>query len=148
MTPFITDVPAHSYQLSFESWPRWEKFFAGAPEMLEYWRRVAEKYQVRKYIRFKSKVVGARWSDTASKWIVSIQDLETGQFLQDEANVLMTGEGVLNEWKWPEISGIKTFKGTMLHSANWDPAFDAKVRNTQTIQLHPLTTICRTRQLL
>ena len=30
----------------------------------------------------------------------------------------MTGEGVLNEWKWPDIDGLDRFQGTLLHSAN------------------------------
>ncbi|KAJ5400088.1 hypothetical protein N7465_010577 [Penicillium sp. CMV-2018d] len=120
------DVPSHSYQLSFESWTKWKNLFAGAPEILEYWKRIADKYQIRRHVRLDSKCVGARWSETASKWIVQIHDLKTGTFFQDEADVLMTGEGVLNEWKWPDIPGIHTFKGKLLHSANWDTEFDTK----------------------
>lgn len=25
-------------------------------------------------------------------------------------------------WKYPDIPGLKSFQGTMMHSANWDPA--------------------------
>lgn len=126
-TDNILDVPSHSYQLSFESWTRWEKFFAGSGEILQYWKRVADKYNVRDKIEFEKKCIGAHWSETSSKWIVQIKDLKTGICFQDDCDVLMTGEGVLNEWKWPDINGIKTFKGKLLHSANWDTDYDVEV---------------------
>lgn len=27
---------------------------------------------------------------------------------------------LFSKWKWPNIKGRETFKGPMLHSANWD----------------------------
>ncbi|KAF4964680.1 hypothetical protein FSARC_7387 [Fusarium sarcochroum] len=120
------DIPSHSYQLSFESWTRWEKVFAGSGEILEYWKRVADKYNVRDKVQFEKKCIGAHWSETSSKWIVHVKDLKTGVCFQDDCDVLMTGEGVLNEWKWPDITGIETFKGKLLHSANWDTDYDVE----------------------
>ncbi|KAL7003858.1 hypothetical protein EMMF5_006612, partial [Cystobasidiomycetes sp. EMM_F5] len=32
--------------------------------------------------------------------------------------------GVLNKWKWPSILGLQDFKGTLLHSANYDTSVD------------------------
>ncbi|CAG7557541.1 unnamed protein product [Fusarium equiseti] len=121
------DVPAHAYQLSYESSPRWSSFFASAPEILQYWKDVATKYDVRKHMRFQQKCIGARWDEDKNKWHVQLKDLSTGVEYQDSADVLVTGEGVLNEWKWPDIEGIQSFKGSLLHSANWDPQVDLKV---------------------
>ncbi|PSR73745.1 hypothetical protein PHLCEN_2v10435 [Hermanssonia centrifuga] len=28
--------------------------------------------------------------------------------------------GILSRWSWPDIDGLKNFKGTLVHSANWD----------------------------
>ncbi|RFN45341.1 hypothetical protein FIE12Z_10406 [Fusarium flagelliforme] len=120
------DVPAHAYQLTYESSPRWSSFFASAPEILQYWKDVATKYDVRKHMRFEQKCISARWNDGTKKWYVQLKDLNTGVQYQDSADVLVTGEGVLNEWRWPEIDGIQTFKGILLHSANWDPQIDLK----------------------
>lgn len=78
-------------------------------------------------MRFQQKCIGARWSETSNKWNVQLKDLTTDTEYQDSADVLVTGEGVLNEWKWPEIDGIKSFKGHLLHSANWDPQIDLRV---------------------
>jgi len=123
----VVDIPAHSYQLSFESYLGWSKFYADAPEILGYWRRVAEKYGVQKYVKFGHQCVEARWNEETSKWHVKLQKVETGEVVEDVGDVFMTGTGVLNEWRWPDIDGLKTFKGTLLHSADWDPSFDAKV---------------------
>ncbi|KAF2999664.1 hypothetical protein E8E13_000900 [Curvularia kusanoi] len=47
------------------------------------------------------------------------------EVVHDSADVLVTGTGTLNEWKWPEIEGLHSFQGTLLHSANWDQSFDS-----------------------
>ena len=122
------DIPAHSYQLSFESSLAWTQFYAGAPEILKYWQRVADKYDIRKYMKFGHKCVEAKWDERTSKWHVKIEQVDTGKIIEDSADVFMTGIGALNEWKWPNIQGLKEFKGPLLHSANWDENFDATVR--------------------
>ncbi|CAH0034070.1 unnamed protein product [Clonostachys rhizophaga] len=127
------DVPAHVYQLSYESSPNWSSFFASASEILEYWKAIAKKYDVRKYMRFRQKCTAARWSETAGKWFVQLQDLATGGSYEDQADVLVTGEGVLNEWKWPSIHGLHSFKGDILHSANWDPNIDLEDKSVAVI---------------
>lgn len=58
---------------------------------------------------------------------MQIQDLKSGEYPEDSADVLMTGTGLLNEWKWPSIPGLQSFKGQLLHSANWDETFDSTV---------------------
>jgi cation diffusion facilitator CzcD-associated flavoprotein CzcO len=45
--------------------------------------------------------------------------------VEDVGDVLVTGTGVLNTWKWPDIQGLHTFEGKLLHSAKWDPKYDA-----------------------
>lgn len=86
-----------------------------------------EKYDIRKHIRFEHKCVGARWSETTSQWYTQIRDLNSDIAFEDSADVLMTGEGVLNHWTWPSIPGLQEFNGPLLHSADWDPQFEPKV---------------------
>lgn len=122
-----TDIPAHSYQLSFESSTEWTSFYAGSPEILKYWQRVAEKYGIRKYMKFNKRAVEARWDDQTAKWTVKLEDTGTGQIIEDTADVVMTGTGMLNAFRWPEIKGIESFRGALLHSAAWDNTYDYKV---------------------
>jgi len=121
------DIPAHSYQLSFESNTDWTSFYATAPEILRYWQKVADKYGIRKYLRLGNKAVEARWDEKAAKWTVKFEVVKTGEMFEDTADVVMTGCGALNEFKWPNIEGIHDFKGNLLHSALWDESFDYKV---------------------
>jgi cation diffusion facilitator CzcD-associated flavoprotein CzcO len=122
------DIPAHCYQLSFESNPAWSQFYATAPEILKYWERVAAKHDVQKYMKFRSKVTRAQWNDGAAKWKVTIQPTGEGSpEFSDEADVLISVVGLLNEWRWPQIPGLHDFKGELLHSAAWRPDFEHKV---------------------
>ncbi|KAL6232207.1 hypothetical protein BDW75DRAFT_247344 [Aspergillus navahoensis] len=94
------DVPSHAYRLSFESFGSWlgcSHFFSGA-----------------KHVRFQSRCIGACWNDLTGKWF--------GQAFEDSAVVLTTG--LLNEWKWPSIPGLHSFKGKVLRSASWDESYD------------------------
>ncbi|KAJ9631215.1 hypothetical protein H2204_008300 [Knufia peltigerae] len=119
--------------LSFESNLEWSKFYAGSPEILEYWRKVVEKYKIRKYMKFSHRCIEARWNEETSKWHVKFQKVGSNEIVEDISDVFMTGTGVLNEWKWPDIKGLQDFKGTLMHSADWDPSYDATDKNIAVI---------------
>jgi alkyl hydroperoxide reductase subunit AhpF len=38
-----------------------------------------------------------------------------------------------SNWQWPNIPGIEKFKGTLLHSANWDSSYDWSNKNVAVI---------------
>ena len=52
---------------------------------------------------------------------IKVQDLSTGENTDDSANVLITARGQLNEIRWPEIPGLESFQGKIMHSGAWDP---------------------------
>lgn len=78
-------------------------------------------------MRFGHKCIGATWSEQACKWHVKIQRLHDGTVFEDTADVFMTGVGALNNWRWPDIEGLKNFQGKLMHSAEWDTDYDLKV---------------------
>ena len=80
-------------------------------------------------MRFNRQCIEARWNDTTSKWTVRLEDLGTGEILEDTADVFMTGIGILNKWEMPDIKGLVDFKGDILHTAGWESGFDPKVEN-------------------
>jgi cation diffusion facilitator CzcD-associated flavoprotein CzcO len=41
-----------------------------------------------------------------------------------EGSRYIINTGWLSSWKYPNIAGIDTFKGKLMHSANWDNAYD------------------------
>ncbi|OJJ85151.1 flavin-containing monooxygenase [Aspergillus glaucus CBS 516.65] len=118
------DIPAHTYQATFEPNKEWSTFYAAAPEIYQYWKCVANKYGCGKYIKFKQQVVQAVWDEVKSKWQLQIQNGNSGSVYLDEADVLISATGALNNWKWPNIPGLHDFKGKLMHSAKWDESYD------------------------
>ncbi|OGM45371.1 flavin-binding monooxygenase [Aspergillus bombycis] len=118
------DVPSHVYQASFEPNPSWSQFYSSGGEILRYWKAIVEKYDVRKYMKLNHKIVEARFDDSRSKWDITVQNCVTGEVIQDTCDVLYACIGALNDWKWPDIRGLDTFKGKLLHSASWDESWN------------------------
>lgn len=46
---------------------------------------------------------------------------------KDDCDILIQATGALNNWKWPSIPGLHSFKGKLLHSATWDEDYDYTV---------------------
>lgn len=51
---------------------------------------------------------------------VNIENLKTSEKFVDEADVLIAARGLLNDFKWPDIEGLRSFQGKLTHSASWD----------------------------
>jgi cation diffusion facilitator CzcD-associated flavoprotein CzcO len=59
--------PAHAYTYPFEPNAEWSSFYAGAPEILQYFQNFAKKYDLNKYIKFNSSVKEAVWNEEEGK---------------------------------------------------------------------------------
>jgi 4-hydroxyacetophenone monooxygenase len=112
------DVPTHFYSLSFEQRADWRRYFAKRDELYEYLEEIADRYGLRRQIRFNTKVVAARWDGTAHRWLVTARD-SGGDVHQLQANVLITGVGYFNNPSFPNIPGLETFEGPVMHTARW-----------------------------
>lgn len=91
------------------------------------------------HIKLKQRVSEAVWDEHAAKWKVTIQDADTGFAYTDQSDILIQATGALNSWKWPNIEGLESFKGELLHSACWDENFEYKVIFPSTICPFPST---------
>jgi cation diffusion facilitator CzcD-associated flavoprotein CzcO len=70
--------------------------------------------------------MGAFRDEDESKWKLRIEDLKRGVIFDDWCDFLINGSGILHNWKWPEIPGLRSFKGALLHSAAWPEGYDLK----------------------
>jgi cation diffusion facilitator CzcD-associated flavoprotein CzcO len=113
------DVQSHLYSFSFEPKLDWSRPFAGQAEILQYLNHCADKYDVRRHIRFNAGVVGLAWRDDIHRWRV---ETHNGDVL--EAKIVVSAMGMFNELVWPSIPGIDDFQGTKFHSARWNHAHD------------------------
>ncbi|KAB2573263.1 putative sterigmatocystin biosynthesis monooxygenase stcW [Lasiodiplodia theobromae] len=119
------DIPSVLYQYSWAPSAEWSSYYSRAPEILAYFKKVAEDYGLLKYVRLSHTVVGAAWDEGEQQWRVRVQrGADADDVIEDKAHVLVNASGVLNKWKWPAIKGRETFKGPMLHSAAWDDRID------------------------
>ncbi|KAF4835658.1 FAD-binding monooxygenase moxY [Colletotrichum tropicale] len=115
------DVPSHCYQYSFAPNPDWSKFYASSQEIKAYLDGVAKHFDLKRFIKFNTKVTNAQWSEVSSTWTVKVENGSTY-----EAEVLFNAGGILNNLQMPNITGINTFAGPILHTADWDSSVDLK----------------------
>ena len=90
-------------------------------EYHEYMKRVADKYAITEHITFSTAVIGCEWSEDRQRWLVRTST-NGGDGQEHEAATVVTAMGFLNRPNIPEIPGHDTFKGPVVHSAQWDSA--------------------------
>lgn len=94
----------------------WTEKFAGQPEILRYIHRAADYMDIRKDYMFDSFVSRMVFDEENKLWTV---------FFQNEAIAPLTARfvfsalGPLSAPQMPNISGIHTFKGQSIHTAQW-----------------------------
>ena len=117
------DVPSTTYSYWFEPNPHWSRLYAPGGEMKNYADDVADKYDLRRFMRFNTTVEGAAWDDEAQLWRVALND---GQTLSAQFLILATG--FLCQPCNPDIPGIDSFAGRVIHTAKWDSSYSLSGR--------------------
>jgi len=116
------DIPSHAYTYAFALNPDWPSFFSPSENIWSYLDRVANTFQLRQYMRFRSEITRCEWQEASSTWKIWIGTTSAeGEVTEstDECDVLLHATGVLNNFKWPEIKGLEKFGGKMIHTARW-----------------------------
>ncbi len=112
------DSESHAYRYFFsrelnEEW-EWSERYPGPPEIRAYLGRVAEKFDLRREIRFGCRAVSAHYDETANRWRV---ETDTGD--RYTATYLVAAVGCLSSANIPDISGLADFAGKWYHTAHW-----------------------------
>lgn len=112
------DVESLHYSYSFDDelqqeW-NWTERYASQPELLAYARHVAERYNLRKDIRFGVRVAAADFDEQESRWT-----LTTSEGATYTARYCIMATGVLSAPKTPDIEGLDVFGGTVLNTFDW-----------------------------
>lgn len=119
------DVPSNLYSYSFEAKPDWSETFPSQPELWDYLRRIVRKYHLGSYLRFGHEVTAARWD--GRRWLVTTSQATFA------ARYLIAALGALVEPSLPDIPGIQTFHGAIMHSARWDQSWRAAGRRVAVV---------------
>jgi cation diffusion facilitator CzcD-associated flavoprotein CzcO len=75
---------------------------------------VTDKFDLRRDIRFRSRVTTAHFNDETRNWELTLED--GGRF---RSRFLITAIGVLSAHVMPRIAGVDSFKGQSFHTARW-----------------------------
>lgn len=117
------DTPGHLYSFSFAPNPELTRYFAKRDEVRAYLNLLAATYDIRRYIKFSTEVLTARYDDADAKWHVDVRDEKDGNTTLS-ANVLISAVGMVNRPSIPPLPGLDEFPGPVMHTAAWDPSVD------------------------
>ena len=126
------DNSNHMYSYSFAPNHDWPQHFSPQPELLKYFQGIAETYDLRRHIRFETRVERATWDDAKAVWQVELKRAD-GRRETVEANAVITAVGQLNTPRMPQIDGLGTFEGPAFHSAEWRHDVDLKGKRVAVI---------------
>jgi cation diffusion facilitator CzcD-associated flavoprotein CzcO len=112
------DSESYTYGYSFsrellDEW-HWTERFSPQPETLRYLNFVADKFDLRRHIRFNARVREMRWDEAAARWTLRLQSGET--FI---TRFVVSCIGVLSKPTLPSIEGMGDFKGDAFHTYGW-----------------------------
>lgn len=119
-------MAAHYYSYSFCLNPDWTRKYPLQPEILDYLKRVAAKYDIEKHARFHSIVNSAHWDESSRTWLVTVTDLKASKTYNRRCKILVSAVGILSLPNGCDIDGASSFKGPLFHTAQWDHSFDWK----------------------
>jgi len=119
------DNSNHMYSYSFEPNHAWPQHFSPQPELLKYFRGIADKYDLRQKIRFETMVETLTRDDDRGVWRAALKGRD-GKTEIIEATAVVTAVGQLNRPRFPEIEGMGSFAGPAFHSAEWRHDIDLK----------------------
>ena len=112
------DSESHVYWYTFSpelmrEW-EWSERYPGQPEIMRYLNYVADKFDLKRDIRFNTRVVDARYDEAENRWHVLTEQGETYV-----AKFLITAVGCLSMANVPNFPGLKDFKGDWYHTGQW-----------------------------
>jgi cyclohexanone monooxygenase len=112
------DSPSLQYCYTFspellQEWT-WTERYAAQPEILSYLNHVADRFDLRRDIRFDTRITAAHWDQGAGVWHVT-----TDKGDEFSAHYLVTAAGCLSHPKLPHWPGIETFSGPVYHTSQW-----------------------------
>jgi cation diffusion facilitator CzcD-associated flavoprotein CzcO len=113
-----TDTESWGYCLFFdrelyENWD-WPERFPGQADVLAYLQAVADKHDMRKEIRFSTRVNGAWFDEESNRWTVTTEDGH-----EVRCRWLITGLGWLGVAYKPPFPGADTFRGETYVTSQW-----------------------------
>ncbi|ABS62436.1 Cyclohexanone monooxygenase [Parvibaculum lavamentivorans DS-1] len=112
------DVESLEYQYGFSDeiqrgWT-WTERYAAQPEILRYQNYVADKLDLRRDIRFETRVTSAIYDERAGLWTA-----ETDRGDRVSARFCIMATGCLSAARVPDFPGLAEYEGAWYHTGDW-----------------------------
>ncbi len=112
------DSESHSYAFYFDEallqdWS-WTERYPGQAEIMRYLNHVADRFDLRRDIRFNARVASAEYDEASNRWHVRTED-----GARYAATYLITAVGCLSSANVPDIPGRENFDGRWFHTGQW-----------------------------
>ena len=117
------DVESLQYSYSFspeldQEWT-WTEKYAPQPEILAYANHVADRFDLRRDIRFSTRVTAATFDEKSARWIVETEKVDGSGGDRVEARFCLMAVGCLSSANKPPFAGMADFKGPIWHTGEW-----------------------------
>ena len=121
----MSDTESYLFRFSWDkddlqTYP-WKNRYLYQPEIFTYLNHVIDRHDLRQYMQFNTEMKSASWDEAQCRWIITCTSGEVFS-----AKYLISAIGGLSEPKFPDIQGIDTFKGTLVHTQDWPADLDLK----------------------
>ena len=113
------DVPSNLYSFSFAPEPNWSQRFAPRTEIQAYLDRCVDRFELNRHLRLNCDVAKIQWDESRRYWHIADNN---DQHLT--ADFVISAIGGLSRPAWPDIPGLDTFGGRVIHSQHWDDTED------------------------
>ena len=88
---------------------------------MKYFKWVADNFDIRNDITFKTEVKSVVWDETAKLWEIKAEGPDGPRVWH--ANAVIASVGFLSRPNMPSIEGMETFEGKAFHTARWPSAW-------------------------
>jgi cation diffusion facilitator CzcD-associated flavoprotein CzcO len=122
------DTPIELYAFSFHQGTNWSQNFAAGSEILAYLEEIARRYDLERSIVLETDVASAQWDDDAQEWTVVAADGRTWT-----SRFLIWAGGLLSQPRIPTFPGADTFRGPVVHTAQWRDDVDLTGKNVAVV---------------
>ncbi|KIW78009.1 hypothetical protein Z517_07842 [Fonsecaea pedrosoi CBS 271.37] len=120
----MSDTESYLYRFTWDkedlqTYP-WSHHYVKQPEVLRYLQHVVKRHDLEQYMQFHTELVAANWDESSSTWIC---DVKTADGFRSTIRVryLVTALGLLSKQNFPDIRGLETFHGDLVHTGSWNP---------------------------
>ncbi|OAL46525.1 FAD-dependent pyridine nucleotide-disulfide oxidoreductase [Pyrenochaeta sp. DS3sAY3a] len=118
-----SDVHSYTYRYSWDKellqkYP-WKNHYLTQPEIQGYLAHVVDKHDLRRHIRFNTRLTSAVFDEAKNTWTVQTSDAKSLS-----THYLFTALGQLSNKNFPKIPNFDSFKGEVYHTGAWPEHYD------------------------